>query len=86
MIKRITQPTEWVRVMHIVDKPDGKLRIYLDPRNLSKAILHEHFELPTCEEVMAKMAGAKIFSKFNCSKGFKQLQLDEENSRLCIFI
>ena len=35
---------------------------------------------------MAKMARAKIFSKLDCSKEFWQLQLDEENSRLCTFI
>ena len=58
--KRITQPTEWIRAMHIVDKPDGKLRIYLDPRDLDKAILREHFKLPTREKVMAK-----IFSKLD---------------------
>ena len=31
VIKRITQPTEWVSAMHIVHKADGKLRICFDP-------------------------------------------------------
>ena len=39
-----------------------------------------------CEEVMAIVVKAKIFSKLDCSKGFWHLQLDEENSRLCTFI
>ena len=47
VIKIITQPTEWVNAMHIVRKPDGKLRICLDSRNLNKAILREPFQLPT---------------------------------------
>ena len=47
VIKRITQPTEWVSAMHIVYKPDGKLRICFDPRNFNKAIPREHFKLPT---------------------------------------
>ena len=70
VIKRITQPWELVSAKHIMYKPDEKLRICLDPRNLNKAILHEHFKLPTREEVMARMAGTKIFSKLDCSKRF----------------
>ena len=73
MIKRITQPTKWGSAMHIAYKLDRKLRICLDPRNLIKAILRKHFKLPTHEEVMARMAGAKIFSKLDCSKRFWQL-------------
>ena len=55
-------------------------------QNLNKAILHEHFKLPTCEEVMVRMARAKIFSKLDSSKGFLHVQLDEESSRLYTFI
>ena len=73
-------------VIHIVYKPDGKWGICLGPRNLNKAILYEHSKLPTREEVMTRMTGAKIFSKFNCSKGFKQLELEEKSSRLSSFI
>lgn len=42
VIKKGTQPTEWVSTMHIMHKPNGKLRICMDPRNLNEAILHEH--------------------------------------------
>ena len=49
IIKRITQPTEWLGAMHIVHEPDRKLRICLSPRNLDKAIVREHLRLPTRE-------------------------------------
>ena len=80
MIKKVTQATKWVSAMHIVHKSNGKLRICMDPRNLIKAIIRKHFKLPTHEEVIEKMLGAKIFSKLDCSERFWQLQLDEENS------
>ena len=86
VIKRITQPTEWVSAMYIMHKLDEKLRIYLNSQNLNKAILHEHFKLTTREEIMVRMARVKIFSKLDCSKGFRKLWLDEESSRLCNFI
>ena len=47
--------------MYIVHKPNRKLRICMNPQNLNKAILRGHFKLPTHEEVMAKMLGAKYF-------------------------
>ena len=85
VIQRVEEPTEWVNSMVIVTKPNGNLRICLDPRNLNKAIQREHFKLPTREEIMSNFAGAKIFTKLDASSGFWQLQLDDESSKLCTF-
>ena len=41
------EPTDWVNSMVIVVKRNKRLRICLDPRNLSTAIKREHFQLPT---------------------------------------
>ena len=57
----------------------------MDPQNLIKEILREHFKLPTCEEVMSCFLGAKIFSKLDASNGFWQIHLDEPSSKLCTF-
>ena len=58
----------------------------MDPRNLNKAIRRTHFKLPTREEEIAKISGAKIFSNLDFSKGFSQLQLDKESFKLSTFI
>ena len=42
--------TKWVNSMVTVQKPNGKLRICIDPRDLNKAILCEHYSLRTVEE------------------------------------
>lgn len=47
VIRKVDEPTDWVSSMVIVEKPNKKLRICLDPRNLNKAIKREHFQLPT---------------------------------------
>ena len=57
----------------------------LDPRNLNKAIRREHFKLPTREEVMAQLAGAKVLSKLDAKSGFWQLKLTPSSSQLCTF-
>lgn len=85
VIERVYEPTEWVNSMVIVHKANGKLRICLDPRNLNKYIQREHYAMPTRDEIHAKFADAKYFSKFDASQGFWQIQLDEESSKLCTF-
>ncbi|CAC5413783.1 unnamed protein product [Mytilus coruscus] len=71
--------------MVIVEKADGKLRICLDPKDLNRAIKREHFILPRQDEITAKLAGAKYFSKLDASSGFWNNKLDEESSNLCAF-
>ncbi len=47
----------------MVDIKNGKLRVYLDPRDLNRAIKREHFKLPTREDIMSQFAKAKYFNK-----------------------
>ena len=49
---RQTEPTYWVNSMVAVVKP-SKIRIYIDPRDLNKAVQREHFPMITIEEVVA---------------------------------
>ncbi|XP_021348815.1 uncharacterized protein K02A2.6-like [Mizuhopecten yessoensis] len=85
VIIRQTDPTKWVNSMVTVTKPNGKIRVCIDPRDLNKAIQREHFTLKTVEEVAAMMPGAKIFSKLDATSGFWQMRLDNESSKLCTF-
>ena len=50
----VEKPTEWVNALVVVSKPNGKLRICLDPRPLNNAIKRQHHRLPTTEEIIAK--------------------------------
>ena len=79
------EPTKWVNSMATVQKPNGKLRICIDPRDLNKAILREHYSLRTVEEVVSEMPNAKHFRNLNATSGFWQLRLDEPSSKLCTF-
>ena len=79
-----TEPMEWVRSMVTVVKPN-KIRICLDPQNLNKAILREHYPLKTVEEVVAEMPSAKVFSVVDANQGYWKTQLDDESLKLCTF-
>ncbi|XP_045024072.1 uncharacterized protein LOC123469327 [Daphnia magna] len=51
----VQEPTEWVSRMMVVGKPDGDVRICLDPFELNKAIQRQHFAVPTIEQLFSKL-------------------------------
>ena len=84
-IEKVDQPTEWVNSIVIVEKPDGNLRICLDPKDLNRAVKREHFQLPTATEITSKLTGAKVFSKLDAKDGFWHVKLDHPSSLLTTF-
>lgn len=85
IVSKVTYPTSWVNRLVIVEKPDGKLRICLDPRSLNKYILREHFIIPTADEIISRLSNKKYFSVVDMRNGFWQILLNEESSDLCTF-
>ena len=43
-----------------MEKPNGKVRLCLDPRDLNKAIQREHYPMTTVEEVAAELSDASV--------------------------
>ena len=70
VIQPIDEPTEWVSSLVIIEKPDGRIRVCLDPKPLNKAIKRQHYPLPTTEEIFDKMKDAHMFSKLDASSGY----------------
>ena len=85
IIEKVDYPTEWVNSLVIVDKPNGKLRLCLDPKELNAAIKREYHHIPTLEEITAELSDAKYFSILDANSGFWQIPLDKESSDLCCF-
>ena len=77
IIEQVNHPTDRVSSMLVVSKPSAeaeretKFCICLDPRDLSLAINHEHFRMPTIEEIPTRLNGAKLFSAFDASNVFR---------------
>ena len=59
-------------------KPNGEVRICLDPVYLNKAVKREHCPLKTVEDVTAILTEAKLFSTLDAMSGFYQIKLAEE--------
>lgn len=85
VITPVSEPTEWVNSIVLVTKPNGNLRICLDPRHLNKAILRPHFPFPNIEDCKSKLSGSKYFSALDANSGFWMVPLNEQSSKLCTF-
>ena len=76
VIRRVTEPTDWVSSLAYSHKKGGDLRVCLDPRHLNKALKRPHHKTPTVEELTHKFSGAKVFSKLDAKSGYWSVQLD----------
>ncbi|XP_024891008.1 uncharacterized protein K02A2.6-like [Temnothorax curvispinosus] len=86
IISAVDYPTDWVNNMQIVEKPDGSLRICLDPKPLNMCIKREHFLIPTAEDIVSQLSGKHIFTVLDLSNGFWQMELDRKSSDLTTFM
>ena len=67
----------------MVKKPDGSTRVCVDYRRLNNVTIFDPEPMTTAEEIFVKFA---IFSKFNHSKGYWQVPVQEEDRNLTTFI
>jgi len=85
VIVRQEEPTEWVNSLVVVQKPNGAVRLCIDPRDLNVAMKRSHYSMKTVDEVANRLQGANTFSILDVKSGFWQLKLNEESSLLCTF-
>ena len=89
VLKPMNQVTPWINSFVLVEGKDKlgnlKLRIYLDPTNLNKAIVHEPYHFKTPEDIALLLAEACIITVCDCRKGYRHQHLDEASSFLTIF-
>lgn len=86
MIATVNEPVDWISNIVIVEKPNKKLRICLDPQDLNRALKTVKFPIPTLKEIIPKLKRKKWFTVVDLSDGFWQVGLDDHQStKLCNF-
>ena len=85
VITAVEEATDWVNNLVIVEKPNGELRLCLDPRELNKAIKRQHFQIPTLNDITAKLNGKTLSTIIDEKDGYHQVELDTPSSYLCTF-
>ena len=85
IITEQVEPTPWVSSVTFPRKPNGEVRVCLDPSNLNKAIIREQHKPMTVEEIAHELAGATVYTKADALKAFLQIHLTHEASLLTTF-
>ena len=85
VISKISKPTPWVHSVVIVEKKDGSLRLYTDPKELNKSVLRQYKTTPSTEEISSKLCGNKVFTVIDMADCYWHIKLDEPSSELCTF-
>ena len=85
VIKRVDEPTPWVAPIVVIPKKTSGIRLCVDLTQLNNAVLREQYTLPAIDQMLARIAGAKVFSKLDCNSGFYQIPLSNESMLLTTF-
>ena len=86
VIEKMSQPTPWCSGMVVVPKPNGNVWICVDLSKLNKKVQRERHILPSVEQTLAQIGGAKVFTKLDANSGFWQVELSHDSSLLTTFI
>jgi len=58
-----------------VPKADGSLRLCVDYRNLNKLTILKQYPVPLMDELRARVAGAKVFTKLDLKDGYHLIRM-----------
>ena len=65
IIEKVDEPTSRISPIVVAPKPSGDIRLCVDMRMANTAIMRERHPIPTVDEVLSEMNGAKVFSKID---------------------
>ena len=85
IITKVDTPTNWVNSIVCVSKPNGSLRLCLDPKDLNAAIKRPHYVTATLDDVLPKLKGARFFTILDARSGYWNIKLGAKSSYLTTF-
>jgi len=62
-----------------VPKPDGKLRLWVDYRQLNKLIILNKYPLPLITELRERVAGGTIFTRLDLKEGYHLIRIKKRD-------
>ena len=85
IIEPVQGDTDRINSVVPVSKPDGSIRLCLDPKDLNKSIKRNQYHTKTIDEVSVELHGGKYFTLVDAKSGYWMVELDNESSLLTTF-
>lgn len=78
---------EWSSCLFLVNKKETSVkRPVVDFRAANKMIIQENFPTATVPELIETVGNAKVFSTFDCTSGYHQLELEDDGAEVTGFV
>ena len=75
----------WCNAVVLVRKKDGELQFCIDFRRLNARTKKDSYPLPSMQETMESMVGARFFSTMDLKSGFWQVKMAEKSPQYTAF-
>ena len=85
IITEVKEHTEWINSIVPVMKPNGSLRLCLDPKDLNKAIERNQWYSRTIDDILPELAKSKFKTLKDATSGYWHVVLDLDSSLLTMF-
>ena len=85
IIEPVAGHTDWINSIVPVAKPDGSIRLCLDPKDLNRSIKRNQYYSKTIDEVSAELHDSRYFTVVDAKSGYWLVELDSESSLLTTF-
>ena len=82
----VQSTSPWASPIVPVPKPDGAIRLCIDYRKLNEATQADPYYMATLEDILERVGGSRAVSKLDLSKGFYQIEVEEDSVDKTAFI
>ena len=82
----VGEMVEWCNSLVLAQKPNGKVRLCLDPARLNQVLLRPVHRGPTLNDIFPKLNNVKYLLLTDVSSGHHNVKLDEGSSYLTTFL
>ena len=85
IISKVEGFTPWTNSLAIWEKPNGKLQICLDPKDLNTSIIDDPHPIPMLDDITHKLNHSTLYGKLDADSGIWNVKLTKESSMLTMF-